>query len=108
MTAVIVAKSEIHGLGVFATCDFAEGETVLLMDDSRVVNSDHPLRPELGEFDYHCDYLEGGKVILQQYPERHINSSCDPNAFAGRSGGTSRVVAQKYQGGRGDYLRLHY
>ena len=96
MTEVIVAESEIHGLGVFAVRDFAEGETVLLMDDSRVVNDDHPLRPELGEFDYHCDYLEGGKVIFQQYPERHINSSCDPNAFAKRSGGTSRLVARRF------------
>lgn len=92
---VIVAVSGIHGLGVFAARDFAAGETVLVMDDSRVVDEDHPLRPERGEFDYHCDYLEGGKVILQQSPERHINSSCDPNVYARRSGTTSRVVARR-------------
>ncbi len=94
VTGVIVAESKIHGLGILAARDFAAGETVLVMDDSRIVDAEHPLRPELGEFDYHCDYLEGGKVILQQYPERHINSCCDPNTFARRSGGTSRVVAR--------------
>jgi uncharacterized protein len=95
MADVVVTKSQIHGLGVFATRNFAEGETVLIMDDSRVVDDERPLRPELGEFDYHCDYLEGGKVILQQYPECHINSSCDPNAYTKRGEGDSRVVARR-------------
>lgn len=92
---VIVKESGIHGVGVFAARDFAEGETVLVMDDSRVVDAEHPLRPELGEFDYHCDYLEGGKVIYQGWPERHINSSCDPNVYARRSAGVGRVMARR-------------
>ena len=95
MAEVFVAESKIHGLGVFAGRDFEAGETVLLMDDSRVVDAEHPLRPELGEFEYHCDYLEAGKVILQKSPERHINSSCDPNVFARRSEDTSRVIARR-------------
>ena len=95
MTDVHVVESKIHGLGVFAARDFAEGETVIVMDDSRVVDDAHPLRPALGEFDYHCDYLEGGRVILQGYPERHINSSCDPNAYAKRSGGVSHMIARR-------------
>jgi hypothetical protein len=33
---VIVAESEIHGRGGFAALDFAAGETVLIIDDSRV------------------------------------------------------------------------
>jgi hypothetical protein len=60
-----------------------------------VVDAEHPLRPELGEFKHHCDYLEGGKVILQKSPERHINSSCDPNVYARRDAGGSRVVARR-------------
>ena len=95
MLPVYVAESDIHGLGVFAARDFAEGETVLVMDDSRVVDDEHPLRPELGEYAHHCDYLEGGKVILQGWPERHINSSCDPNAYARRAGGESLVIARR-------------
>lgn len=95
MADVDVSESGIHGVGVFASRDFAEGETVLVMDDSRVVDEGHPLRPELGEYEYLCDYLEGGKVVLQGYPERHVNSSCDPNAFARRRGGVSVIVARR-------------
>ena len=95
MGDVYVAESGIHGVGVFAARDFAAGETLIRMDDSRVVDEEHPLRPELGEFAHHCDYLEGGMVILQGYPERHVNSSCDPNAYARRSAGESVVVARR-------------
>jgi hypothetical protein len=95
MPEVIVTHSKIHGLGVFAARDFAEGETVVVMDDSRIVDDEHPLRPELGEYKHHCDYLEGGKVILQKFPERHINSSCDPNVYARRAGGESRMIARR-------------
>jgi hypothetical protein len=95
MADVYVAESRIHGLGVFAARDFAAGETLLRMDDSRVVDAEHPLRPELGEYAHHCDYLAGGLVVLQGYPERHVNSSCDPNAYARRGGGESLVVARR-------------
>ena len=95
MADVYVSESGIHGLGVFAAREFAAGETVLVMDDSRVVDAEHPLRPELGEYAHHCDYLEGGKVVLQGYPERHVNSSCDPTAYALRRGGQSAVVARR-------------
>jgi hypothetical protein len=95
MPDVYVAESKIHGLGVFAARAFEEGETVLLMDDSRVVDEGHLLRPEAGEYAHHCDYLAGGKVILQGWPERHINSSCDPNAYARRAGGESLVIARR-------------
>ena len=95
MSDVYVSESGIHGLGVFAAREFAAGETVLALDDSRVVDEEHPLRPELGEYAHHCDYLEGGKVVLQGYPERHVNSSCDPNAYARRSAGGGVVVARR-------------
>lgn len=95
MSSVYVGESKIHGIGVFAARGFAAGETVLVMDDSRVVDDEHPLRPELGEYAHHCDYLAGGRVIHQGWPERHINSSCDPNAYARRDEGGSRVVARR-------------
>jgi len=95
MPDVYVSESGIHGSGVFAARDFAAGETVLVLDDSRVVDEEHPLRPELGEYEYHCDYLEGGKVVLQRSPERQVNSSCDPNAYARRRGGAGVVVARR-------------
>jgi len=95
MADVIVKESEIHALGVFATRDFARGETILVIDDSRVVDEEHPLRPEPGEYAYHCDYLADGKIILLPLPERHINSSCDPSTFVKWIDGVRHVVARR-------------
>lgn len=96
MPDVYVAESLIHGRGVFAARDFEAGETVIVMDDSRVVDAEHPLRTELGEYAHHCDYLADGLVILQSYPERHINSSCDPNVYARRDASGSRMIARRH------------
>ena len=53
------------------------------------------MRAELGEYDYHCDYLAGGKVVHMQLPERHINSSCDPDTFVKTIDGVRYVVARR-------------
>ena len=95
MADVIVAESKIHGLGVFAARDFAGGEIILAIDDTRVVDDEHPLRPEMGENSYHCDYLAGGKTVLMRSPERHINSCCDPNTFVKAIDGVRHVVARR-------------
>jgi hypothetical protein len=95
MSDVEVRNSSIHGLGAFATRSFGEGETVLANDDSRIVDERRPLRPELGEQPYHCDYLAGGRVVLMAAPERHINSSCDPTTYVRWDGGRRHVVARR-------------
>ncbi len=81
MTNVCVKDSNIQGLGVFSLREFKSGDYILQIDDSRVVNDANPLKPELGEHEYHCDYLAEGRVILMRSPERHINHSCDPNTY---------------------------
>jgi hypothetical protein len=78
---VTVKHSAINGQGVFALKSISKGELILAIDDSRVVTDDSPLDANKGELDYHCDYLASGKVVLMQFPERHINHSCDPNIF---------------------------
>ncbi len=78
---VYVDRSPIHSLGVFASRPIRKGEIVLAIDDSRVVDMAHPLHSEAGEYDYHCDYLADGLVVLMRFPERHINHSCNPNTF---------------------------
>jgi len=95
MVDVDIAASKIHGAGVFATRDFAEGEIILPIDDSRIVDEERPLRPELGEYSYHCDYLAGGKTVLMRSPERHINSCCDPNTYVKTFDGARYVVARR-------------
>ena len=77
-TTVLVGASPIQGLGVFAGGEFDAGEVVMTIDDARVVDDDHPV--DGGDAVY-CDYLGGGRVVLMQSPERHINHSCDPNVW---------------------------
>jgi GNAT superfamily N-acetyltransferase len=81
MSDVLVRDSPIAGLGVFAARPFAAGETVLVLDDSRVVDSEHPLDESAGELSTHRDFLAHGVVVLMPSPERYINSSCDPNTY---------------------------
>ena len=90
-----MSESRIHGLGVFAGREFAEGEIIKAIDDSRIVDAGHPLRPETAEFDYHCDYLAGGRVVLMASPERHINSSCDPNTYVKTIDGVRHIVSRR-------------
>jgi hypothetical protein len=93
MPSISTAESPIHGAGVFATVRFSPGEIVLRIDDSRVVSGDHPLDPGKGEYEHHCDYLAGGRVVLMQPPERFINHGCDPNTFVRTIAGDRYVVA---------------
>jgi hypothetical protein len=95
MGDVIATESDIPGTGARATRDFSAGETVLIIDDTRVVDEEHPLDPEQGEFDYHCDYLADGLVVLMQSSERHINHSCDPNTYVKTIGGERHVIARR-------------
>ena len=92
MTKVVVKESPINGVGVFLMENIAKGEVVLAIDDSRVVTPKFPLDISKGEFEYHCDYL-ADRVTLMQYPERHINHSCDPNTFVKTIDGIRYVFA---------------
>ncbi len=99
-SGVAVRPSSIHGLGVFAARAFLPGDIVLSLEDSRIVDSEHPLRPELGEREEHCDYLAGVTVVLMRSPERHINSSCEPNTYVKTIDGIRRVIAlRRIEGG---------
>ena len=95
MNKVYVDLSPIHGKGVFAIFNIKEGQQILKIDDSRIVTDDNPLRPEKGEYEHHCDYLEKDKVILMQEPERYINHSCDPNVYIRQVGDVRYVYAMR-------------
>jgi uncharacterized protein len=89
---VLVGASPIHGLGVFARRAFAAGETILVREE-RPVSPELPLDPAKGEFEYHCDWLEGGRQVYLGYPERHINHSCDASSHHALSGSERHIVA---------------
>lgn len=95
MAEVIVQKSPIEGMGVFAGRRFPPGETVMVLDTSRVVDDDHPLRPDLDEREDHCTVLGDGRVVLLPSPERHLNHCCDPSAYLRTAGGRAQVIARR-------------
>lgn len=93
MKNVEVKNSTIQGKGVYATKNFNEGEIVLEIDDSHVVNDVNSLTKE--QFELHCDYLSNGLIILMQEPEVYINHSCDPNTYVKTINGVRKVLAMR-------------
>ena len=94
MTDVEVRRSSIEGLGLFATRAFHAGERIRQINVLREITPSSPLRTDLGERADHCDY-PNGKVVLLGAPDRHINHSCDPNAYVLYEGDYSFFVARR-------------
>ena len=95
MSSVAVHPSPIQGLGLFATRDSRAGGIILRRDEFREVTPDAPLRPDLGEERRHCDDLDGGRTVLLGYPERHLNHSCDSNAYVRFIHGVGHICARR-------------
>ena len=91
MKEVKVRKSKIQGKGVYAANNIKKGEVVLKIDDSHIVENISKLTKTQYEFD--CDYLASGKVVLMQPPERYINHSCDPSTYVRTVKGIRNVIA---------------
>jgi SET domain-containing protein len=94
MNDVEIRTSPIEGLGLFAVRPFRSGQRIRQINVVREVTSDSPLREELGERADHCDY-PNGKVVLLGPPDRHVNHSCDPNAYVLYEGDRSFLVARR-------------
>jgi SET domain-containing protein len=75
-----VRSSSIEGLGLFALASLKPGQCIRRINVVREITPDAPLREDLGERFDHCDYPDG-KVVLIGIPDRHVNHSCDPNAY---------------------------
>lgn len=65
------------------------------MNVVREVTADAPLREDLGEQSDHCAY-PNGKVVLWGFPDRHINHSCDPNAYELHEGDVTYIVGRRH------------
>jgi SET domain-containing protein len=94
MTDVEVRPSRIEGLGMFAARSFCAGERIRRVNVVREITPDAPLREDLGERTDHCSYPDG-KVVLYGFPDRHINHSCDPNAYEVFEEGLTWLVARR-------------
>jgi uncharacterized protein len=94
MTDVEVKASGIEGLGIFAARPFRAGERIRRVNVVREITPEAPIRADLGERADHCSYPDG-RVVLIGYPDRHVNHSCDPNAWELYEGGSSFLVARR-------------
>ena len=94
MSGVAVSSSAIEGLGLFAARPFHSGELIRAISVVREVTPAAPLREDLGERADHCDYPDGRTVLLG-FPDRHINHSCDPNAWVRYQAGRPLLVARR-------------
>jgi uncharacterized protein len=94
MSDVEVRASPIEGLGLFAARPFPAGQRIRQINVLREVTPASPLREELGERADHCDY-PNGKIVLLGYPDRHVNHSCDPNAYVLYEGDRSFLMARR-------------
>jgi uncharacterized protein len=91
---VEVRRSPIEGLGLFALRPFVAGQRIRQINIVREVTPDSPLREDLGERTDHCDYPDG-KVVLLGFPDRHVNHSCDPNAYVSYEHERCYLVARR-------------
>ncbi len=80
MNDVETRTSRIEGLGLFAARPFSTGKRIRQINVVREVTPASPLREDLGERADHCDY-PNGQIVLLGPPDRHVNHSCDPNAY---------------------------
>jgi SET domain-containing protein len=92
--AIDVRPSPIEGQGVFAVRPFGAGEQIRRVHIVREVTEDAPIRTEAGERIEHCGYPDG-KVVLWGFPDRHLNHSCDPNAYEHYDGDAISIVARR-------------
>jgi SET domain-containing protein len=89
-----VKTSPREGLGIFALRDFDQGELIHRVAFEREITEQFPLRPELGERFDHCSYPDG-KIMLVAFPYRHMNHSCDPNAYYSYGASGQAAVARR-------------
>jgi len=95
MSDVEIRESQFDGLGLFATGPFRAGQRIREINIVREVTPTSPLREDLRERADHCDY-PNGKVVLLGTPDRHVNHSCDPNAYVVYEDERSFLVARRH------------
>ena len=75
-----IKKSEIEGIGVFATKNFKEGEVVYSFKKGRIVGLNDIKNLPKGEERY-LDKIGDDKFEIVEPPARHVNHSCSPNVI---------------------------
>ena len=81
MFDIIIKKSKIEGLGVFAARDFKKGEMVIRYSLPKILTRKEVDKLSEKEKEYVSSVGEG-KYILHQPPARFVNHSCDANTYS--------------------------
>lgn len=89
-----VKASSIEGLGIFAARFFGADDRITRVEVVREITPQAPIREDLGERVDHCAYPDG-RTVLIAFPARHVNHSCNPNAYERFVEGTSYLVARR-------------
>lgn len=79
MKDVIIRKSRIHGMGVFAARDFKKDEVILRWDTSESLTKNEVDRLPENERRYIAH--SNGKYIMMQSPAKYVNHSCGSNTY---------------------------
>jgi hypothetical protein len=105
MSDIDVRPSSIEGLGIFATRPFHARDRITRVNVVREITPEAPIREDRGERIDHCSYPDG-RIVLVAFPERHVNHSCDPNAYE-HFDGDSYLVARRTIA-TGDEITIDY
>ena len=79
---------------MFVVRSVRTGERISQVNIVREITRDSPLRENAGERFDHCACPDNG-VVLWGWPHRHINHSCDPNAYESFEEQCSYLVARR-------------
>ena len=102
-----VRASGIEGLGMFARRPIQTGEQIHVLQYEREITAEDPLRPEAGERPEHCAYPDG-RVLLVAFPDRHMNHSCNPNAYYDHAGGDEVITRARRDIQSGEEITVDY
>ena len=81
MADLLIKKSKIEGLGVFAARDFKNGEMVIKYILPEVLTREEVDKLPKKDREY-VQSVGEGKYILHQPPARFVNHSCDANTYS--------------------------
>jgi SET domain-containing protein len=101
MADVVVKKSKIEGVGVFASRNFKKGEVVIKWDISHQLTLKEFQKISKEEKRY-VAHLEG-KYILMQSPARYVNHSCNANTYTHNFCDVAKQDIKKGEEITGDY-----
>ncbi len=101
---VVVKKSRLSGMGVFAARNFKKGEVVMRWNPLIIKKED---LKKLSQEEWHyIDHPTPKKYFLMQPPERYVNHSCDANTIARNSRDVARRAIKKGEEITSDYEKL--